>query len=920
MSMLFKRIKDWATSITSFRTGDVIPVDGPSGTAKMSKDDLLKETAQNALLNVAPAFVPNNTNTVKGMPYSYGGKLYIAKEYYNGAWDASKFTQLPASKIFAERRYIELASNAYLGYYVGIGGGAVVISYRIHGSGTGLLLVNKIYSGSVQVTNVSNGLTSPLGFYFDGVRVAIKNKSGQAIDTCVVNSVQDNFVEANSLPPNWDSEHATEVTNIANLATETFAANAAKSQKYSTDLANNAYLGYFPGAGGGSLVIEYRERWQNQVGLVMVSKAYGGNVKITNVSNNLACPFEFSFDGVRVSVKNTSGEEIDYCILNSTSSFVVVNSLPPGWDAESATAVPVEEIAQIKPVDLTSYATKSYTDSAVISGKRTTELSANAYYGNFPNQGGGAIIIEWRKHNDGNGLLFINKPWSQPIKALNISNSIPCPLKVLTDGTRLVVQNGWDVIDVCLVATCSNFVLSSSLPSYWNSGNVSEITPTNLYPIDPTDIDTDQTIDLSLVNSCARYRRDDYNKSDFSAVIVTDSHADDASVSRAVKYGAASPATSAIVHCGDFVLEYLAVNATTTGWAPIVAASTKATYFVQGNHEKGTHWSLKYMPSDETLYNLFVKPIVDKGYLVNGEYEVNKCYYYHDFTATKTRLVVLDEDRAPMDYSEGYWRAIPYESSLPDSTDNTDYHAGDRANVEGFTRNSFEAVQDLNSGSYWQGRQPIYKVLRGCRYIDQIEAQWFLDTLYNTPEDYEVVVALHNPFSDSALPVLDSKFTQKDLPSGYDGSVPSQNYMATDFIADALNAFMNASNFSETVTTKQNTEASYIAHYSVSKDFSQRDAGKVLVLFGGHVHRDIVWRHPTYTELYQITPMTSNTTSFGNYKYADICLQSDASAFKYIDSLTSVSAKEGRIALCKIGVKATTSGELRDIEVIDTST
>lgn len=49
MSMLFKRIKDWATRITAFRTGDVIPVDGPSGTAKMGKDDLLRVTAENAL-------------------------------------------------------------------------------------------------------------------------------------------------------------------------------------------------------------------------------------------------------------------------------------------------------------------------------------------------------------------------------------------------------------------------------------------------------------------------------------------------------------------------------------------------------------------------------------------------------------------------------------------------------------------------------------------------------------------------------------------------------------------------------------------------------------------------------------------------------------------------------------------------------
>ena len=48
MSILFKRFKDWARSIIAFRTGDVIPVDGPSGTAKMPKDYLLQETAQNA--------------------------------------------------------------------------------------------------------------------------------------------------------------------------------------------------------------------------------------------------------------------------------------------------------------------------------------------------------------------------------------------------------------------------------------------------------------------------------------------------------------------------------------------------------------------------------------------------------------------------------------------------------------------------------------------------------------------------------------------------------------------------------------------------------------------------------------------------------------------------------------------------------
>ena len=51
-NLLLKRINDWATRITAFRTGDVIPVDGPSGTAKMSKDDLLKEAAENTLSSI----------------------------------------------------------------------------------------------------------------------------------------------------------------------------------------------------------------------------------------------------------------------------------------------------------------------------------------------------------------------------------------------------------------------------------------------------------------------------------------------------------------------------------------------------------------------------------------------------------------------------------------------------------------------------------------------------------------------------------------------------------------------------------------------------------------------------------------------------------------------------------------------------
>lgn len=81
--MAFKRIKDWLTTITSFRSGDVIPVDGPSGTAKMAKDSLLNITSDNAKEAVKNALF-RNTFKVKIQDDYYdcviiGNKLWMAE-------------------------------------------------------------------------------------------------------------------------------------------------------------------------------------------------------------------------------------------------------------------------------------------------------------------------------------------------------------------------------------------------------------------------------------------------------------------------------------------------------------------------------------------------------------------------------------------------------------------------------------------------------------------------------------------------------------------------------------------------------------------------------------------------------------------------------------------------------------------------
>lgn len=133
-NQLFKRIKDWAVSITSFRTGDVIPVDGPSGTAKMPYSDLAKEVikdsannpaateadlvaaskmpiitanglkalpgntitsktyAQNVANSIAPEFDPTR-NYVVGESCTYEGTAYIfTSDHPAGAWNPAHAT------------------------------------------------------------------------------------------------------------------------------------------------------------------------------------------------------------------------------------------------------------------------------------------------------------------------------------------------------------------------------------------------------------------------------------------------------------------------------------------------------------------------------------------------------------------------------------------------------------------------------------------------------------------------------------------------------------------------------------------------------------------------------------------------------------------------------------------------------------
>ena len=94
VTMLVKRIIALTREALSFDSGDYIAVDSEAaGSRKMSKDNLLNETAQNALAgNVAPAFDSTRTSEnqyIIGQSCMYGGVAYTFINNHYGVWSSS---------------------------------------------------------------------------------------------------------------------------------------------------------------------------------------------------------------------------------------------------------------------------------------------------------------------------------------------------------------------------------------------------------------------------------------------------------------------------------------------------------------------------------------------------------------------------------------------------------------------------------------------------------------------------------------------------------------------------------------------------------------------------------------------------------------------------------------------------------------
>ena len=404
----------------------------------------------------------------------------------------------------------------------------------------------------------------------------------------------------------------------------------------------------------------------------------------------------------------------------------------------------------------------------------------------------------------------------------------------------------------------------------------------------------------------------------FTFVIATDIHANIQCLNNAIDLADKTDVVDAVFNLGDQQASYYDTEAL-PDLQTAVTRSRKPMFVVLGNHDVGNSKKVRFCCNNQQAYIDYIKPIVDAGYLAEGEYQEGKCYYYHDLPLQKLRLIVLNFYDEIMELSDSdYWEPIQYDSTYPLMENSVSYAVGDVVNCGVYKDHSFRCIAACTSGSSSgsNGQEPLFKMFRGHGVIQEEQAQWLLDVLYDTPENYSVLIASHTVFSQNVTALTNSKFCENTpLPPSI-----SNDAMLTDFVAEAINAFTNSTDFS--INVKFKSEASYMHRqdgyaYTVNKDFTTRNEnGKFIGYINGHFHEDIIWEHNTYSNQKSVSPITSSpTASLG--KNQDVYRSKNINDVNY-DALTivGIDTANSKICLARIGADISTDMYVRDIEKI----
>jgi len=336
----------------------------------------------------------------------------------------------------------------------------------------------------------------------------------------------------------------------------------------------------------------------------------------------------------------------------------------------------------------------------------------------------------------------------------------------------------------------------------------------------------------------------------FQALVVTDTHLNNISFRNWRLAGRDFSTIDCCIHLGDMT-NYVDPGEDNDDFLNSeIKKLDKPAYIAVGNHEVGTSQNtVNYCRENDDMYNQFVLPLINKGYIKSGEYEAGKCYYYHDFASRKIRLVMMYPFERPVDFDETYWKAIEYDANYQ-YIDAGSYQTGDKVNANGYTKYSFEAVQDVevpalnphgysSNNLYW----PRYKALRFPMWFSQEQLEWLCDTLDEAGSlGYTCIIACHynllGIYGNDDYGVEDCRFSDpyRVLTGGsFDGYQQSTN---PSVVSDIVNAYQKGTSVSvKTECTSRNVYDDVSDVEPVSFNYTFSNSGDVLFI-AGHTHND----------------------------------------------------------------------------------
>lgn len=360
----------------------------------------------------------------------------------------------------------------------------------------------------------------------------------------------------------------------------------------------------------------------------------------------------------------------------------------------------------------------------------------------------------------------------------------------------------------------------------------------------------------NLSSMCKYGENHSYNNKLLQFIHISDNHGDFASVNRAIQMSQYQT-IDCVVHTGDWTKnDSNDIPNPIAAYKSMVASTTKPFYFCIGNHDVGSS-NLQYNLSQSELFNAFIQPIVDKGYLRAGEYTDGKCYYYHDMTDRKVRMIFLYD------------------------FDNT-----------------------------------LHNYQRTWQAYTQTQIDWFINTLRNTPDGYSFIVFKHHPFANyEYVDFVNNSFCVDQTDFDVSCSIHKNFYgyvgypVDEDFLAPIVDAYINKKSINYTANTiTQSVDFTTVTNTTYFGGF-----------FGGHLHADAFLRHKTLTDIFGYDAQCLNTVDPNITGSQDIRITNDGSVGSDCVTVVSVDALHKKLGLAKIGDTITVHGRKRDYAVINTS-